>query len=387
MQTTIDQADVAPLTRRGQALRALGALLLAGMFWAPVADRQWSQDGPWFWMDLLGGFVGLAVVLRYRRRWPLGVVLFLQALGLVSVSSGGAGVLALVSLGTRRRYPELILAGITNVLFGQLSSYVPAAHNSDPPWVNFTVVLVATVALIAVGMYIGSRRELVWSLRERASQAEAEQELRVAQARSAERERIAREMHDVLAHKISLLSMHAGALTFREDLDPAQIRQTAEVIQDQAHEALEDLRHVLGILRAQGGSGDRPQPTLADLNALIEQERAGGMPLEAEILLEEPRAGGRVGRTVYRIVQEGLTNARKHAPASPVRLEIRGGPEDGVSVRVANELPGTAPVTPPPGAGLGLVGLRERIELAGGELRITSAPDSFELRCWVPWTS
>ena len=113
-------------------------------------------------------------------------------------------------------------------------------------------------------MYIGSRRELLWTLRNRAETAEAEQELRVSQARSNERARIAREMHDVLAHRISQISMHAGALSFRDDLTADEMRDSAAVIQEKAHEALTDLRGVLGVLR-DDGSGRVGEAPAADV--------------------------------------------------------------------------------------------------------------------------
>ena len=103
--------------------------------------------------------------------------------------------------------------------------------------------------LLATGMYIGARRELVASLHDRAERAEREQALRVEQAQANERARIAREMHDVLAHRMSLVAMHAGALAYRTDLSPEQTRHAAEVIQANAHRALADLREVLGLLR------------------------------------------------------------------------------------------------------------------------------------------
>ena len=133
-------------------------------------------------------------------------------------------------------------------------------------------------------MYIGSRRELLATLRERADTAEAEQAARVAQARTAERAQIAREMHDVLAHRISLVTMHAGALTYREDLTADEMRATAAVIQENSHQAMVELREVLGLLR--DGPGDSapelPQPSAVDLPALLDEARASGMRIESE---------------------------------------------------------------------------------------------------------
>ena len=180
--------------------------------------------------------------------------------------------------------------------------------------------MLVTGGVVAWGMFVRARRQLVLSLRDRAERAEAEQQLRVEQARQQERTRIAREMHDVLAHRISLLSLHAGALEFRPDAAPDEVARAAGVIRASAHEALEDLREVIGVLRdgSEAGEPERPQPTLADLPALVDESRAG----RACACARGParRRRGRpagTGRSAYRIVQEGLTNARKHAPARP----------------------------------------------------------------------
>ncbi|MFL6062864.1 MAG: sensor histidine kinase, partial [Marmoricola sp.] len=236
------------------------------------------------------------------------------------------------------------------------------------------------------------RRELLWTLRERAREAESGQELRVAQARSAERQRIAREMHDVLAHRISLITMHAGALAYRDDLPPEQVKETAELIQAKSHEALTDLRQVLGVLRGAPddleGYGDRPQPTLCDLPELIAEATAGGMQIDYLSSISEGIApADQIGRTVYRVVQEALTNARKHAVGTHVTVRISGDPESGVTVVVSNATRvGALGMPSTPGAGLGLVGLRERAALAGGTLQVTNGASGFSLRCWLPWT-
>ena len=206
--------------------------------------------------------------------------------------------------------------------------------------------------------------------------------------RAAERERIAREMHDVLAHRISLVAMHAGALTYRTDLEPQAVRSSAELIQSQAHEALSDLRLVLGVLRDDTPSTSsttevttlRPQPTLADLPCLVDEARQAGMAvtLRADRTDAVPDA---LGRAVYRVVQEGLTNARKHAPHAHADVEVTLGPET-VAVTVSNATGVSAPQVP--GAGLGLVGLRERVELAGGVLEHGTSGRTFVLRATLP---
>lgn len=377
-----------PLSWWGHAWRFVLCVVISAGAWSQHVQREWSSDRAEFWIDIAVGLFAFALV-GYRRRWPVQVAVVLQLVGLVSASAGGPATLALISLATRRRIPAIAAVGVLGIVTGQLYSHWHPLPDDAPQWLSLTFVIAITTALCSLGMYIGSRRELLWTLRDRATQAEAEQELRVNQARSAERERIAREMHDVLAHRISLVTMHAGALAYRTDLPPEQIRETAALIQTKAHEALADLRQVLGVLRSPDGVGDRPQPTYGDLESLITENSASGMVIEFSSELPEGlQPPDQVGRTLYRIVQEALTNARKHAVGAHVSVRITGSPEDGIEVVVRNATRVGAlgmPLTP--GAGLGLIGLRERAELAGGTLRVTDEPTSFSLQCWLPWTT
>ena len=384
-----EPVDCTPhVTWWGHAWRYATCVAISGLAWGDIAPREWTHGSPWFWIDLAGGLVSF-VIAHQRQRWPVGTAVVLTLFGLFSMSSAGPAVLTLVSLFTRRRLREIVPVAALNVVCSQLYSYWQPTGSQDPPWLTFAFNVVATVALVAIGMYIGSRRELLWTLRERAHQAEAEQELRLGQARSAERERIAREMHDVLAHRISLVTMHAGALAYRTDLPPEQVRETAELIQTKAHEALVDLRQVLGMLRGEDGAPDRPQPTLDDLATLMDEARTSGMVVDyAESLPAAARPGEQVGRTVYRIVQEALTNARKHAAGSHVSVSVAGDADQGISVVVGNAKPaGRSGRWPTPGAGLGLVGLRERAELSGGTLSVDESAQAFALRGWLPWTT
>jgi signal transduction histidine kinase len=197
-------------------------------------------------------------------------------------------------------------------------------------------------------------------------------------------------MHDVLAHRISLLSMHAGALEFRPDADPEEIARAAGVVRASAHQALQDLREVIGVLREEPGDGrpERPQPTLEALPALLEESREAGMHVSHEYRVEDLAAvPAGVGRNAYRIVQEGLTNARKHARGAAVDVTVDGAAGVGLTVEVRNRLSlAAADVQLIPGAGTGLVGLSERTSLAGGTLEHGRTPTGdFHLRAWLPW--
>jgi signal transduction histidine kinase len=163
------------------------------------------------------------------------------------------------------------------------------------------------------------------------------------------------------------------------------------VVRAGAHEALEELREVIGLLRDDPGAAepdpDRPQPTLADLPRLLDETRDAGTPVRLEDRLGRSAAQvpDAVGRTVYRVVQEGLTNARKHAAGHPVTVLLAGRAGKRLLVVVINPLAGPA-AAPVPGSGTGLVGLRERVELAGGRLGTRTGAGQFRLWVMLPWS-
>jgi signal transduction histidine kinase len=361
-------------------------LAISAGSWAEVAAWQWDHQRWWFWTDLALGLLGL-VLLRWRRALPVPVAVATNALTFVSWSASGPATLALVSLATRRRWREIIPVGVLTLVGGlTLEAFNPI----DTAQYAFTIPLVLAVVAVSVGwgMYIGSRRELLATLHERADTAESEQAARVAQARTAERARIAREMHDVLAHRISLVTMHAGALTYRQDLSAEEMRATAAVIQASSHQALVELRDVLGVLRDDPGDAgpEHPQPSAIDLPALLDETRASGMRLEVEDLVALDGIPDTLGRTLYRVLQESLTNARKHAPNTLVRVSVTGGPSIGLSVSVRNLLEIGSTSAAPLGSGLGLVGLAERTALVGGRLTHRTTPArEFLVEAWLPW--
>ena len=373
------------LTVWSHVWRYLLAALISAVVWWTVLPNQW-QDHRWlFWVDLALGAASF-VLVAFRRRWPLTVAALTAVLSAVSGLAGGPAALAAVSLATRRVIWQIVAIGVLGLVAAQFFISTQPLEQDDPYWLTLTVNTLVGIAFLAWGMYIGSRRELLWTLRDRAERAEAEQELRAGKARGDERARIAREMHDVLAHKISQVSMHAGALTFRDDLSAEQMRESAAVIQAQANEALHELRGVLGVLRdtQTGERLDGPQPTYDDVAGLVESAREHGMRVEFTTALPDGEpVPVTAGRTVYRIIQEGLTNAAKHAPGSTVLVRLSGAPDEGIDVLVRNPIGFASTRTP--GAGLGLVGLAERAELRGGRLEHRADGSTFVLHGWIPW--
>lgn len=247
------------------------------------------------------------------------------------------------------------------------------------------LVVVSYGALLGWGAWANARRRLLISLHERAERAEAEQGRRVAEARAAERRSLARDMHDVLANRLSLVATHAGALEFRPDAPPEKIAMAAGVVRDGVHQALEELRQVIGLLREDDETTSGGPVAVADVEILIDESRAAGQPVEASIGLTVAVLPPALGRTAYRVLQEGLTNARKHAAGMPVGLALNGAPGAELTIDLANPLPAQGGAATVPGGGLGLVGLTERVRLAGGRLDHERSGGCFRLRARLPW--
>ncbi len=322
--------------------------------------------------------------LWWRRRWPVGVALALVLPTLFTDAVGGAELVAIYTLAVRRSWSLTIVVVAAHVAASLLFAKV------FMDGVAFVATGVLSVAFLSIpmtwGMIVKARREVVDSLRERAERAEAAALDRADRVRGQERERIAREMHDALAHRISMVSLQAGALEVRPDIDRSEIEMIAGTIRANAHGALEDLREILGVLRADQ-DGPRPGAGIADIRDLMSEVCAAGMTVEFENLLpvgvDLPAT---LGRTVFRVMQEGLTNARKHASGVPVHVWLAVD-DDELRVSVTNRL-GTQP-SEVPGSHSGLIGLAERLGLAGGRLEhgvhVGDGPPRYILQAWLPW--
>ncbi|WP_054566384.1 sensor histidine kinase [Frankia sp. R43] len=330
---------------------------LGGLFlYSALQSEAEPVTAPQLVVDVaLGGLSCCALWLR--RRWPVRIAVAIGLVVTLSAAAAVASVVAVFTVAVHRR--ANVLAGVIalHLLAGVgYGLYRPSADSSL--WVDlfFTALIISAVA--AWGMLVRARRQLVLSLRERAQRAEAAQRLRAEQARSAERARIAREMHDVLAHRITMVALHAGALEISSDLPSEQVGATAGVIRGAARQALEELREVIGVLRSDSRGGPEtaprvPQPTLADVSHLVAEARHAGLRVETSIDVGSPgKAPGSLGRDAYRIVQEALTNIGKHAPRAVATVSLVGRPGEGLRVLVSNELPAPALRTPPAFAAL-----------------------------------
>src|SRR4051794_40407016 len=378
---------------RGKRLVDAGTIAFAAFAGAALFSNQARQNDLTGWAVALGTLSGLAAcaALSVRSRWPVMVTLGILPVAALTSFAAPAGLIAFFTVAVHCRLTTVLRVGALGLT---TLSIAFALQASDRPelrtslWLSLLTIVLLHVAVAALGMYVGARRELLASLRERAERAEAAQHELAERARANERARIAREMHDVLAHRISLLSMHAGSLEFSPGASQADIARAAGVIRANAHAALEDLREVIGVLRAAPGDErpERPLPTLADVPELIEESRAAGMTIRAT--LDAAEAPEIVGRNAYRIVQEGRTNARKHARDTAVHVSVCGRPGDGLEIEIHNPLAVGRRNGHIPGAGAGLIGLAERTQLAGGRLEHGITPASeYRLWAWLPWTA
>src|SRR5690606_18189627 len=175
---------------------------------------------------------------------------------------------------------------------------------------------------------------------------------------------------------------------FRDDLSNVEVKRTASIIEESSRLALVELREVLGVLREGAGDAEPepPQPTATGIPGLLEHFRGTGMNLVVDLAVDPVTIPSTIGRTAFRVVQEGLTNAAKHAPRTRVEVRLAGGEAEGLVIEVTNCIPaGVRTADPLPASGLGLVGLTERAELAGGRLSRSVTTDRHVLRVWLPW--
>jgi len=335
--------------------------------------------------------IASAGTLGWRRRYPEVVVLVTSAVALALPVDPVAALIAFGSLMVRRL--DRVTAALGGVVavstlastwrdtrgWSMDTSFWQSMRTNDHsvafapmPW--WAVLLITTLLL-------GVTAGLALVIRARGSLSEAQlvvREQRVVVdhlsdevARQADRERIAQEVHDALGHRLSLLSLHAGALEVTSGADP-RVAESAALVRANAQQSMADLRSLLAMLR----QPDAPDvvasvPTLRDVPALIDETVATGVNLVSTVQLEGlARLDDTTSRSAFRITQELLTNARRHAPGIGVRVLVRATPEGGVEIEVANHLPAHVPVEFHPGSGLG--GMRNRVLHLGGDFR-----------CWV----
>ncbi|MFD0019932.1 sensor histidine kinase [Streptomyces sp. NPDC058382] len=323
---------------------------------------------------------GLAL-LSGRRLWWLAPALTTVATGLWGWPVLPLFLIALFDLADRRRIRMAVLCSAL-ALAGNAALH-PAASLWIPQKYGATLFLL--LALIS-GLWMGNRRRLVQALHAQVEHLRTERELRQQAARMAERSAIAAEMHDVLAHRLSLIALHTGILATKKDTLPDPVIERLSLLRTASTDALTDLRDVLGALHtAETVSAARtPAPVLRNVEEMIQQARSAGQTVNVTVEGSPSQVPAAHRLAVYRLVQEALTNARKHAPDAPVGVRITYVPP-ATLVEVTNP-PGTGLTgVPPVPSGFGLIGLRERVEALGGHLNAgPSGAGTWRLAARIP---
>ncbi|MEZ7006175.1 histidine kinase [Streptomyces sp. SCSIO 75703] len=398
--------------------RRRGAVLDAGL--AVASALECAVEGVPFARDAgipatAGVLFGLLAgsVLVVRRKWPIAVVLVTIA---VTPAQMGVlmGVVGLYTLAASE-LPRRIIASLAGMsLLGTLIvTYVQVRQDMARedlgigewfvPFASITTSLGMTAPPVLLGMYVGARRRLMESLRERADSLERELQLlaeraeeRAEWARNEERTRIAREMHDVVAHRVSLMVVHAAALQAVARKDPEKAVRNAALVGDMGRQALTELREMLGVLRsgsdvprertpvplaavgaAAAAAASRAAedevraaegPWLSELDVLIGQSAAAGMVVALSVEGEQRAYAPEVEQTAFRVVQEALTNVHKHAAGAKTHVRLAHRVSE-IAMQVENEPPpeaASASSARLPSGGNGLVGMRERVSALGG---------------------
>lgn len=247
----------------------------------------------------------------------------------------------------------------------------------------FSGIILPAVVVLVVGLVRSNQKERTIALQAQAELTHEEMTTRENFARQEERDRIARDMHDTLSHRLSMIAVYAGGLAYRKDLDPEETRQSARTIRDEAEAAVGDLREALHSLRSEGRIDPRE-----GVESLVERSRQAGMKVEVRYQagagpqsLEE--LSTMAGHALNRAVQEGLTNARKHAPGEPVTITI-AALADALSITMSNPVTRAEKKGSGNSGGYGIVGMRERASVVGGTLQVNDEEESFSWTLRLP---
>jgi len=377
--------DVRPALRRhGDVLIALA---IAGLLTTEVAVWDAADHALAVPAALLA-----TLPLALRRRIPL-VAFVLSTAGFIFVLTLAPGfdndsagilavfVLALFSLGRHTRGLEAVLGGVL-VLAATVGFVI---GDGGPIWAPGDIVF--ALAFVggpwAAGMAIRLRREREQGLSARNAELQSEQEERAREAVRVERTRIARELHDVVAHAISVTVLQARGGRRMIGTDEEQVRRAFDAIEHTNTQALGDMRRLLSLLReADDTRLTTPQPSLARLDALADQVRSSGLPVQVSVRGSADDIPPGVDLSAYRIIQEALTNALKHAgPAAEARVDVTCGPQ-AVDVEIRDTGRGSSNGS---GPGRGLIGIRERVAVVGGQVEAGPEASGFVVRARLPY--
>jgi len=403
-------------TRIRAVLGTVGACLVSAfssLVAVSYAGNAATQVGASQLLPVLGMLAALAVAvsLAWRRRHPVQVCLGTALTAVVLPLDAFAPLLALTWVIARRPRNEALGCGAAAAVATGVSLWRDAARPVTHQFFTGTAadgsstyltaggyVALGTL-LLAIAVAVGLARRNAERARAAtgvaADSARTVVELRGELSRQEERDLVAREMHDSVAHGLSLVSLQASALEATAGDPGADVPAAARSIRDSAHRALEEMRVLVASLRdaSTAGAGPGPAPAFAELPRLIDEARAAGAAVSATLFVsDQHQAPAVLTRAVYRIVQESLTNALKHAPGAPVEVDVRAGSGTGVDVVVRNRIgPAQAAQAPQaaavPGAGAGVRGMAERVQALGGTFAAGPADGWFVVHAQLPWAA
>lgn len=385
------------------ALSVCGSLMAVGLASSSANTPAWNH-GVGLALNLIAA---AALVWRHERPWlvlviavagPLAfetdataalIALFAVARVARGYRLAGAAVAVWVAcsvslLYDAYRHRELSVLTIATPVpedGGTVEQYVVAG------WIPPLVAAVLVGLVLALATLVRTRSALAEAEQVRDEATEQTDVMRDEMIRAEERTRIARDMHDTLAAGLSRISLFAGALQVNAADDPEKVANSAAQIRATAHEALDDLKSIVGVLRGNGGPGDRTGHQGIDaVPQLVQSARAAGMHCTLATDLAPGDVGMLAGHVCYRVVQESLTNAQKHAADQVVAISVTGSPESGIRIGVRNLL-STSAAGPGVGSRTGLRGLAEQARDIGGKLEAGRLDAEFVVDCWLPWSA
>jgi signal transduction histidine kinase len=333
----------------------------------------------------------MCVPLIWRRRWPramfaiIALAAFAQWLaGISPIIDDVAVLIAMYTIAAQCVLRWALAAGLVVELGMGLATYSMSQQDTGAmQWKSLASASIFIWAIWLCGLYVSTRRKYTLSLEERARRLERERDAQAEVAAAAERARIARELHDVIAHSISVMVIQADGASYAIDTDAARAKRAMQAIGSTGRQALTEMRRMLGVLREGDGQATlAPQPGVDQLSELVDQIRSTGLRVELAVGGEQVPLPAGMELTVYRIVQEALTNVMKHAgPAAGARVELHYG-DRAIEVRIRDDGRGT---TFSDGRGHGLVSMRERAAVYGGQVTAEpAAGGGFEVTARMP---
>ena len=371
----------------GLVLAVAAAMALA----ISLAEEPGAGRSP----DVLAYLLGMSVaaLLLLRRRWPLGVLI--ASIGVLSVYFGldydafSAAVPLAAAAYSAAVAGKAVPAAAALGAFVVIGGSVARLDEGDSLAEVLREGLITDAALLAAVLLLGeavrNRRAWAEEVRARLHRAEQDRERKAERRVQQERLRIAREMHDVLAHTIAAINVQAGVANDVMDEAPDKARASLQDVRRQSRDAIAELRAAVGVLREGGAAAPRvPAPGLAELDGLVEMAAGAGVRLEVSLAGAARRLPGTVDLAAYRIVQESLTNVVRHARASAATVRVRYHPQ-AVVVEVQDNGTGATNGTTGADGGHGLIGMRERAMAVGGTLRVGTAPGGgFRVHATLP---